>query len=563
MNFIIEFMQTNVVLVLFLVLGLGHLLGKVKIGSLELGATTGILAVGLIVGLIHIDVPPIIKGLSFTLYLFSLGVMMGPAFVHLLFSREVFKYLAISLFAGVAMAVSLYFVAVYFDFNSATVGGVASGAMTTSAVLSAAQDALTNGSIQLSEGMTSSDAGALLGGAYALTYLFGTFGVIILLKLLPKLVGKDIAVEAAKLEGSNSSTIETFARAQASLRAWKITAPDFIGKPITALEVAADDSHDQEGVPTLVEKVVRDGNTVDLDANLVLQKDDIICIWATPNMLQKGNRLLGEEVTDSKLLDIQTESAELVLTNKALVGQTLEQLITKEGRGVTVERMVRTGNELPVRADTTLVAGDVIFVSGPQSHVAKLSKVLGYKVSDQLSTDFVSFGLFLAVFGVLGTISVTVAGINLAILGGASMGAMIGGAVLGWLRSRSPKFGSVAAPASDAISTLCLGIFIAAVALGAGGSLLELIQRQGSALIIAGMIVTTFSTVAIFLFGHYVLRLNVALNVGATYGAMTGSAINEFVKDAKSSAPAVAFALPGAICNVVFIFVALIVMAIV
>ncbi|GLP96065.1 TrkA C-terminal domain-containing protein [Paraferrimonas sedimenticola] len=563
MNFIIEYMQTNVVLVLFLVLGLGHLLGKVKIGSLELGSTTGILAVGLVVGLIHIDVPPIVKGLSFTLYLFSLGVMMGPAFIHLLFSRQAFKYLAVSLFAGVAMAVSLYFVAVVFDLNSATVGGVAAGAMTTSAILAAAQDALSNGSIPLSEGMSVSDAGAMLGGAYALTYLFGTFGLIIILKLLPKIVGKDIAVEAAKLDTSDSSTILDTTRAHASLRAWKITAPDFIGKSIKDLEDAAEHSRDEEGVPTLVEKVIRNGDTLALNANLVLQKGDIICIWATPSILVKGNRLLGEEVTDNKLLDIQTESAELVLTNKALVGKSLRELVTKAGRGVTVERMVRTGNDLPVRGDTTLVAGDVLFVSGPQSHVAEFSKSLGYKVKDQLSTDFVSFGLFVAAFGVIGTISINLAGINLAILGGASMGAMIGGAVLGWLRSRSPMFGSVAAPATDAISTLCLGIFIAAVALGAGGSLLELIQSQGPVLIIAGMIVTTFCAIAIFLFGHFVLQLNVALNVGATYGAMTGTAINEFVKDAKSSAPAVAFALPGALCNVVFIAVALVVMAIV
>ena len=58
---------------------------------------------------------------------------------------------------------------------------------------------------------------------------------------------------------------------------------------------------------------------------------------------------------------------------------------------------------------------------------------------------------------------------------GASLeeGAMVGGAVLGWLRSRSPLWGSVAAPAGDALGALGIGLFIAAVAIGAGGTFIK------------------------------------------------------------------------------------------
>ena len=63
------------------------------------------------------------------------------------------------------------------------------------------------------------------------------------------------------------------------------------------------------------------------------------------------------------------------------------------------------------------------------------------------------------------------------------------------------------------------------------------------------------------LFGHFVLRLNVADNVGATCGSMTGgAAIGEVCKDANSSVPAVSFALGATLQNVTFTIVALVLM---
>ena len=64
-----------------------------------------------------------------------------------------------------------------------------------------------------------------------------------------------------------------------------------------------------------------------------------------------------------------------------------------------------------------------------------------------------------------------------------------------------------------------------------------------------------------FLFGHFVLRLDVADNVGATCGSMTGgAAIGEVCKDANSSVPAVSFALGATLQNVTFTIVALVLM---
>jgi putative transport protein len=545
---------------LFLIVGLGYLVGKIKIASIALGSTTGVLIVGIIIGMLHLEVQPIIKSVFFTLFLFTLGVKIGPGLVNVLMSRASLKYLAMCLFSGGLMAVTLFFTAKLFGLSNIVTGGLAAGSMTTSAALAASQAAVSSGGISPSDGMQTEQAANLLGGAYAITYLYGTFGVILLLKLCPMLIGKNIAEEAALLEEHSDAKTDLGGRGGA-IRAWRLTSPKYIGKGIADLEAGAATQEADRRMPTLIEKVLRDGQPQTLDADLRLQEGDVVAAWATPGILVFGTEVIGDEVIDDAALAVDLASAELVLTNKELEGRSLADLVRSHGRGVTIERVARQGSDLPIRADLSLVRGDVIFVSGPTRQVERFGETVGYVVTDQLATDLVTLGLFLAVFGALGTISVNVFGITLSILGGAPIGAMLGGAILGWLRSRSPRLGTVSAPAADAMASLGLSLFIAAVAIGAGGTLLEVLRTVGLSLVLAGAIVTTTCTVGTFLFGHFVLKMNVAENAGATCGAMTSAAaIGEVIKDAKSSVPAIAFALPSALNNVLFTMIVLVMM---
>jgi putative transport protein len=134
MEAIVEYAQTNIVLLLFLIVGAGNLIGKLKIAGIALGSTTGVLLVGILVGLLHFDVPSIIKAVFFTLYLFALGTMIGPGLIHLVTSRASLIYLALCLSTVVLMAASVLLVAKVFDLNNIVVGGLSAGAMTTSAV---------------------------------------------------------------------------------------------------------------------------------------------------------------------------------------------------------------------------------------------------------------------------------------------------------------------------------------------------------------------------------------------------------------------------------------------
>ena len=64
----------------FLVLGIGYVLGKVKLGSFRLGAVTGTLLAGVVVGQLGVHVSDEVKQCFFLLFLFSIGFRTGPQF---------------------------------------------------------------------------------------------------------------------------------------------------------------------------------------------------------------------------------------------------------------------------------------------------------------------------------------------------------------------------------------------------------------------------------------------------------------------------------------------------
>ena len=64
----------------FLILGLGYLLGKLALGGFTLGAVTGTLLAGVLVGQLGITLPNEVKQCFFLLFLFAIGFRTGPQF---------------------------------------------------------------------------------------------------------------------------------------------------------------------------------------------------------------------------------------------------------------------------------------------------------------------------------------------------------------------------------------------------------------------------------------------------------------------------------------------------
>ena len=73
-------LQAHPEIAFFLVLGLGYLFGKISLGSFKLGAVTGTLLAGVLVGQLGVTLPNEVKQCFFLLFLFAIGFRTGPQF---------------------------------------------------------------------------------------------------------------------------------------------------------------------------------------------------------------------------------------------------------------------------------------------------------------------------------------------------------------------------------------------------------------------------------------------------------------------------------------------------
>ena len=95
-NDIINICRNNPQILVFLALGIGYIVGKIKLFGLSLGPTASILLVALALGQIGVEVPAILKTISFALFTFCIGYKVGPQFFGAL-KKEGVKYIWLSL----------------------------------------------------------------------------------------------------------------------------------------------------------------------------------------------------------------------------------------------------------------------------------------------------------------------------------------------------------------------------------------------------------------------------------------------------------------------------------
>ena len=79
---IVNVLRNNVAVTLFITLALGYYIGSIKLGHFSLGAVTGTLLVGVLIGQLGISISPEVKSVFFTMFLFAVGYSVGPQFVR-------------------------------------------------------------------------------------------------------------------------------------------------------------------------------------------------------------------------------------------------------------------------------------------------------------------------------------------------------------------------------------------------------------------------------------------------------------------------------------------------
>ncbi|HMR33650.1 MAG TPA: aspartate-alanine antiporter [Geminicoccaceae bacterium] len=533
-------------LAIFLTLAIGYWLGKLKVGGFSLGAVTGTLLAGVLIGQLHIDISANVKSVFFLMFLFAVGYGVGPQFVRGL-GADGLKQMAFAVIVVVFCLLSAYVAALIAGLDVGYAAGLLSGASTISAVIGVATDAI-NGL-----GLPPDETRRLLDHipiAYAVTYIFGTAGSAwFLASMGPKILGVDIVQECKEYEKTLSGgadapepgIISAYRRFEA--RAYRVDpGSPMLGKPVSQL---------LPGLRVFVERVRRGSQIIGADGSTVLQPGDVISLSGPRQLLVE--RVEGEiglpEVEDRELLDQPAEALDVFVTSKELGGRTLEELAeTDFARGVYLRRIMRSGIEIPILAKTTIHRGDILTLVGSKLHVEAAVKRLGYADRPTEMTDMVFVGLGIVLGGLVGALVFNVGSIPLSL--STSGGVLIAGLIFGWLRSVHPTFGGIPAPALWVMNSVGLNTFIAVVGISAGPGFVAGLQELGISLFLWGIFVTLVPLLVGLLAGKYIFRFPAPINLGCCAGARTTTAaLGMITETAKSKVPALGYTVTYAVGN--------------
>jgi putative transport protein len=506
-------------LAVYLALGIGFAIGSVKVRGFSLGGSTGSLLAGLLVGgLFEVPVSAAAKSILFMLFLFGIGYSVGPKFAKAM-KGDGWRFAVLGVFVPVVGLLTAWAVASFLDLDPGFAGGLASGALTESPAIGTASEAIQ------ALALTAAEKERLVGHvavADALCYVFGAFGVIWFCGTLgPRLLGIDLRAEAEKLEREYGMQRERAGTASGwrpfELRSFRLTPAGAV-----AWRTAAQLERSVPGARLFVVRVRRGERLLDGDPALELAAGDVIALSGPRAAIvgRAGSELI--EVDERDVLDVTLAASDVFLTSADFDGKTLAEVAAREDevRGVYLRKLMRGDQEIPIAPGTVIERGDVLRLVGPEPMVARAAQLLGAVVSPSDATDFRVLGLAVVIGAIVGIVcGVDLGGIQLSL--GSSVGVLVAGIAVGWLRGRRPLFGRIPDAAVSFMQSMGLAAFVAMVGLGAGPHFLPAIRAAGVGLFLGGVVVTLVPLIAGLYFGRYVLRANPLLLLGGLAGAQT------------------------------------------
>jgi len=532
---------------LFAALALGHALGRLKFGSFNLGGVAGSLIVALVIGqLTGVVMPDALKAVCFALFIYAVGFKSGPDFFGGL-SRSSLQLAISSVVQCVAALLVVVFIVRVCGFSKGFAAGIGAGALTQTVMLGTAGDAIS----RLGLG---ADATAKLNSqmavGFAVTYIFGTIGVIIFVRsVAPRLLRVDLKRAARELES------RLFSPGAASR-------PGFITPfvPVTARAFEVSTAADQQ-VSELVkqferasiERILRGEQLIEPSAEVSLKAGDVVGIAGRLEAVIAAGKLLGREVENREALSYSAKAIAVVITNKRFVRRTLDAVRSLLGeadlQGVYLLQLKRQGLALPLLPGTEVRRGDVAELVGRPQQVERVAEMIGSAVVDSGKTDLAYHALAIVIGTLFGLCSVTIAGIPVTL--GVGGGVLVAGLCSGWMHARYPVFGGLPGPAQWILSELGLSSFAAVVGLAAGPRAVSVIREQGGVLLLAGVVVTLVPLIVALGFGHIVLKMHPVILCGAICGGQTvAAALNAVNEEADSVLPVLGFTVTYAISNV-------------
>ena len=498
------------------VIAVGILLGKIKIGGISLGVTF-VLFAGIVAGHIGFTAPvnilSFIQDFGLILFVFCIGLQVGPGFF------ESFKKGGVTLnllstttvVLNVAVMFACYYI--FFDTNDKTnlpmMIGTLYGAVTNTPGLGAANEALesvwntaTNGTMpQIASG-------------YACAYPLGVLGIIgatIAVRFITRtrLADEEEELKEEEAENPHAKPHQMHLKVDNTYLAGRTVAQinEFLNRDV------------------VFSRLFHDGKyTIPISKDKFEMGDEVlvVCAEADAAAIQA---FIGPEVDTPWKEDESNQplvSRRIVVTNSSMNGKTLGKMHFSSVYGVTVTRISRQGMDVFASRNYRFQVGDKILVVGPEDNVNRISELMGNSVK-RLDTPNIATIFIGIIIGILfGSIPFAIPGMPVPLKLGIAGGPLIIAILIGRFGHRMKLNTYTTTSANMMLREIGLVLFLASVGVKAGAHFWEtVVQGDGLMYVFTGFLITIIPILIVGVIARLKFKFNYFTIMGMIAGTCT------------------------------------------
>ena len=234
----------------------------------------------------------------------------------------------------------------------------------------------------------------------------------------------------------------------------------------------------------------------------------------------------------------------VVVTNREMLGKSIEETGLDHRFGVAVTRIVRAGVEMTAVPELRLQFGDFLHVVGDPKGIDGAANALGNSLHALNHTQFIPVFIGLALGVLAGLAPINVPGLSSPLKLGLAGGPLVVAILLGRIGKIGPLVWHMPANTNVAFRELGIALFLACVGIGAGPKFFATVMsRDGVIWALCAVVVVMVPLLVAGIVARKWMKLNFIDLCGLLTGSMTDPPALAFANNlAGSDAPSVAYA---------------------
>lgn len=499
--------------VLFIIICFGFILGNISFKGVSLDISA-IIFVAILFGHLGYQIPSIIGQLGLILFIYTIGMQAGPGFFDS-FRKQGRTLVGITAVVIISASVITFFTYYWAGIEMPVAIGLLTGALTSTPGLAAAIDSTNSPLISI---------------GYGIAYPFGVIGVILFVRLYPKLFKVDIKAAEKEYEQESES-----GHPEIKTRIFKVENEAVNNKTIRELRI-------RSMTNAVISRIHHNGELVIPSPHAVLFTGDLIKAVGTEESLQKIGLIIGSETDQEIPIPKNYEVQSILVTNKEVVNKTLRSVNLWSTYQATVTRVRRSGIDITPSPNLRLQMGDKLMVACSSESMKQVINIFGNNDKKLSDTDFfpIAAGIVLGVL--LGNLSLSF-GDEFSFSPGLTGGVLAVGMILSRMGRTGPLIWSMSGAATQLLRQVGLMFFLVEVGTKAGANIVSTYDAYGFKLFAIGGLITIVPMILAILVSRIFKKMNFLTMMGTLTGAMTSTpGLAGVAPMTDTNAPAVAYA---------------------